>query len=92
MTRRHWKTRAKRALVRVRKRVPPGLRLLLGLLLILGGIFGFLPILGFWMIPLGVAVAALDIKPLRHGLRGKRRRGRGRAAQTRPDPAEDRRS
>ncbi len=52
------------ALETVRRRVPPGLRFLLGLLLVIGGGFGFLPILGFWMIPLGVAVMALDIRPL----------------------------
>ncbi len=51
-------------LAMVRRRVPPGLRLVLGLLLILGGLLGFLPVLGFWMIPLGAAVAALDIRPL----------------------------
>jgi len=44
--------------------VPPGLRLVLGLLLIGGGFLGFLPVLGFWMIPLGIAVAALDLRPL----------------------------
>ncbi|WP_340689126.1 hypothetical protein [Salipiger bermudensis] len=50
--------------------MPPGLRLVLGLLLIIGGILGFLPILGFWMIPLGFAVAMLDLVPLyRAGLR-----------------------
>lgn len=54
--------RFKGFLERVRRRVPPGLRLVLGLLLILGGVLGFLPILGFWMIPLGIAVAALDIE------------------------------
>jgi hypothetical protein len=48
--------------------VPPGLRSVLGLLLIAGGVFGFLPILGFWMIPLGGALIALDIPPLRRGL------------------------
>lgn len=48
----------------VRKRVAPGFRLPLGVLLIAGGILGFLPILGFWMIPLGVAIAALDVGPL----------------------------
>ena len=31
-------------------------RIGLGLLLIVGGFLGFLPILGFWMIPLGLAV------------------------------------
>jgi len=32
--------------------------------LMLGGVFGFLPVVGFWMFPLGIAIAALDIKPL----------------------------
>ena len=63
------RTRIKRALVHIRRRVPPGARLILGLLLIVGGVLGFLPILGFWMIPLGVAVAALDILPLWRAIR-----------------------
>lgn len=50
--------------VHVRRRVPPGVRFLLGLLLICGGLLGFLPIVGFWMLPLGVAIAALDVVPL----------------------------
>ena len=54
---------------RIRQTVPPGLRLILGVLLIIGGIFGFLPILGFWMIPLGAAVAAIDIRPVWQWLR-----------------------
>jgi hypothetical protein len=65
-----------RFLVNTRKRVPPGLRLVLGILLICGGIVGFLPVLGFWMIPLGVMVAALDIKPLISRFRGGPRDGR----------------
>ncbi|MDK3073856.1 hypothetical protein QO034_12100 [Sedimentitalea sp. JM2-8] len=65
--------RMARFLVRTRSRVPPGLRLVLGLLLIAGGIVGFLPVLGFWMIPLGVMVAALDVKPLVRRFRGDRR-------------------
>ncbi|WP_127557363.1 hypothetical protein [Nioella ostreopsis] len=64
--------RMKRGLVWIRANVPPGLRLVLGLLLIVGGVFGFLPVLGFWMIPLGIAVAALDIKPLWQALRNRR--------------------
>lgn len=59
-----WRMRLKRGLVVVRRRVPPGLRLILGLLLISGGILGFLPVLGFWMIPLGLGIAALDIRPI----------------------------
>jgi hypothetical protein len=61
-----------RFLVRVRRRVPPGLRLVAGLLLIVGGTLGFLPVLGFWMIPLGIGVAALDVKPLSAWARGRR--------------------
>lgn len=53
-----------RFLVQIHRRVPPGLRTLLGLLLVAGGFLGFLPILGFWMIPLGVAVIGLDVAPL----------------------------
>ena len=47
---------------------PPGLRLPLGSVIVVAGVFGFLPVLGFWMIPLGVVVAALDIPPLRRRL------------------------
>jgi hypothetical protein len=36
-------------------------RIPLGLVLIAGGIVGFLPILGFWMVPLGLLVVARDV-------------------------------
>ena len=36
-------------------------RIVLGGALVIGGIFGFLPILGFWMIPLGLVVLSVDI-------------------------------
>ena len=45
--------------------VPPGVRSVVGCLFIIGGIFGFLPILGFWMLPLGIAFVALDVPPAR---------------------------
>ena len=32
----------------------------------IGGVFGFLPILGFWMLPLGVAFIALDLPFTKH--------------------------
>ncbi|MGX0877625.1 hypothetical protein ACSSV4_002315 [Roseovarius sp. MBR-154] len=54
------------------RRLPPGVRLIAGLLLIVGGMLGFLPVLGFWMVPLGVAVAALDVVPLWRWLRRQR--------------------
>ena len=36
-----------------------------GILLIVGGLFGFLPILGFWMIPLGLILLSQDLPFLR---------------------------
>jgi hypothetical protein len=41
------------------------LRVLLGIALIFGGLLGFLPILGFWMIPLGLIVLSIDFHPIR---------------------------
>lgn len=49
----------------------PGSRLvrwLIGLALILGGFVGFLPILGFWMVPLGLIVLARDVPFIQPGL------------------------
>lgn len=36
------------------------LRKIVGILLVIGGLFGFLPVLGYWMIPLGLALLAVD--------------------------------
>lgn len=58
----------RRGVTWAQEHVPPGLRSVLGALLIIGGVLGFLPILGFWMIPLGGALIALDIPPLRRRL------------------------
>lgn len=41
------------------------LRLFFGALLIVGGVFGFLPILGLWMLPLGLIYLAVDYKLFR---------------------------
>jgi hypothetical protein len=64
------------------RRLPPGLqdmvrrlrqpsarwlRIPAGVLLILGGIFSILPILGLWMLPLGAVLLAEDVPPLRRG-------------------------
>lgn len=49
-----------------RDHVPPGIRSLIGVAFMVGGVFGFLPILGFWMLPLGAAFIALDIPAMRH--------------------------
>lgn len=50
------------------RHVPPGLRTLVGFLFMVGGVFGFLPVLGFWMLPLGAAFVALDVPPARRRL------------------------
>ena len=36
-----------------------------GLLLIVGGVFSILPVLGLWMLPLGLVVLAEDFPPVR---------------------------
>lgn len=64
----------RRVQVWAKRRLPPGVRLLAGLLLMVGGVLGFLPVLGFWMLPLGVAVAALDVVPVWRHLKGRSRR------------------
>jgi hypothetical protein len=40
-------------------------RLVIGIALVIGGIVGFLPILGFWMIPLGLLVLSVDLPVVR---------------------------
>jgi hypothetical protein len=35
-------------------------RRILGLALVAGGVLGFLPVLGFWMIPLGLIILSID--------------------------------
>lgn len=73
------KDRINRQFDRIQKKVPFSARLLewlrrpaskviripIGVLLILGGIFSFLPILGLWMLPLGLLLLALDVAFLR---------------------------
>nr|ALS90188.1 putative transmembrane protein (PGPGW) [uncultured bacterium] len=42
-----------------------GLRIAIGALLIFCGILGFLPILGFWMIPIGLLVLSYEFALVR---------------------------
>ncbi|PVE23725.1 hypothetical protein DC522_14075 [Microvirga sp. KLBC 81] len=58
------------------------LRISLGAALVVGGIVGFLPVLGFWMVPLGIIVLSIDL-PVARRLRrrvvvwwGRRQRAR----------------
>jgi hypothetical protein len=41
------------------------LRIPLGLLLVVGGVFSILPVLGIWMLPLGLLLLAYDVPFLR---------------------------
>ena len=43
----------------------PALRIGIGILLVVGGLVGFLPILGFWMVPLGLLILSVDIPAVR---------------------------
>lgn len=58
-------------------------RRVMGVGLVAGGVLGFLPVLGFWMVPLGVAILSVDNAPLRKVRRkaevwwGRRRSKRG---------------
>jgi len=45
-------------------------RMILGVALCIGGVLGFLPVLGFWMLPLGILVLSLEF----HAIRRFRRR------------------
>jgi purine-cytosine permease-like protein len=74
----------------------PAIRIVIGLLLVVFGIFGFLPFLGFWMLPLGVVVLSVDLHPVRRfrrrfevwwGRRRQRKRAEGRAVGSRQLPS-----
>jgi len=56
---------AAKTLHRVRRPSAVRVRLPSAVLLMGGGFFGFLPILGFWMLPLGLALLAIDLPFLR---------------------------
>lgn len=50
------------------------LRILVALLLTLGGVLSILPVLGIWMLPLGLALLAEDMPGLKPRLEGASRR------------------
>ena len=41
------------------------IRVIIGAALILGGLLGFLPVLDFWMIPLGLLILSVDLPIVR---------------------------
>jgi len=40
-------------------------RMGIGIALVIGGFLGFLPILGFWMVPLGLIILSVDVPVVR---------------------------
>ena len=77
--RKHYKSELDRHFVWFERRLPPWaarfvawlrkpssrlVRIPLAILLIAGGIFSFLPVLGLWMLPLGLLLFAQDVPML----------------------------
>ncbi|OAP42776.1 hypothetical protein AU381_14970 [Sinorhizobium glycinis] len=54
---------------RIRLPESPALRIAIGSLLVVCGLLGFLPVLGFWMVPLGLLVLSHDIPAVRRARR-----------------------
>lgn len=57
-------------------------RMALGIAFVLGGVFSFLPVLGIWMLPLGLLILSIDLRFVRRWRRradvkwGRRRKAR----------------
>lgn len=54
-----------RILRRLRHPSAGWIRFPIGVLLVLGGVFSFLPVLGIWMLPLGLMLLAYDLPVLK---------------------------
>lgn len=50
-------------------------RIPLGILLVIGGLLSFLPVLGLWMLPLGLLLLAVDLPFLQRPMNGLLLRG-----------------
>ena len=81
MINRRVPTRVSQSIQWLRKPSSFGVRLVVALLLILGGIFSFLPVLGLWMLPLGLLFIAQDVPILKNGV------GRGEVGATKSEMA-----
>lgn len=85
-----WLRAARTANYVGRRKLRPGVRTLAGLALIVGGAFGFLPILGYWMIPLGIGLIALEFPPARRAIdRWLKRRKKAAGGAKTPDDSPD---
>ena len=61
----NFRVRAPHRRVAALRKLGKPLRILFGLLCVAGGVLGFLPVLGFWMIPIGLAILSVDFPPVR---------------------------
>ncbi|WP_027134074.1 hypothetical protein [Geminicoccus roseus] len=61
--------RAARTLQWLREPSSRWIRIPVGVLAVIGGLLSFLPILGLWMLPLGLLLLAQDVPPLRRPTR-----------------------
>jgi len=64
----HMPDWASRNIDRLRQPEAVWVRVPAGIALTGGGVFGFLPVLGFWMLPIGLALLAQDVPPMRRPL------------------------
>lgn len=55
------RSRSERMIERLKEPRCRFVRIPAAIALILGGLLGFLPLVGFWMFPLGLAILAIDI-------------------------------
>ena len=60
----HMPDWAGRNIGRLRQPEAVWVRVPAGIALTGGGVFGFLPVLGFWMLPIGLALLAQDVPPM----------------------------
>lgn len=67
-------------------------RIPVGVVCVIGGVFGFLPVVGFWMLPLGLSILAIDFPPARSALRWLEERGARMRGWIGRNNGEDRRS
>ena len=63
-------------------------RMAVGGALVAGGCLGFLPVLGFWMIPLGLLILSQDVPRIRRMRRNFAVRGRRRERANGPSSSE----
>lgn len=80
------KSRVAQRLHRLKQHPSQSVRIGAAILLIIGGLLGFLPVLGFWMLPLGLVLLVINWPPYwrarRRFVRWRRDRRQRKAAQS----------